>query len=99
MRAKRENTYGMPARILTNAGRVRTMQDAHDHDAACRHRGTHPHATERVGHSACRAGRSCIVDFAARAAGTAAHPRPRWPRPLAERTVRVRPQVADHAQR
>ena len=68
MRAKRETTYGVPARILANADRVRTMQDAHDHGAA-------------------------------QAAGTAAHPRPRWPRPVAERAVRMRSQGAAHAQR
>ncbi len=30
MRTKRENTYGMPARILANADRDRIVQDAND---------------------------------------------------------------------
>jgi len=30
MRTKRENTYGMPARILANADRGRIVQDAND---------------------------------------------------------------------
>ena len=117
MRAKRETTYGMPARILANANHGRITQATHDHDAAhhepCRHakllRHTHwaagrhcemhPHGAGRVGHPACRAGRPCATDPGARAAGVAPHPRPRWPRPLAEHAVRVRPQVADHAER
>ncbi len=68
MRTKRENTYGMPARILANADRGRIVQDAND----------------------CNGSQTAAV---------AADPRPRWPRPLAERAVRVRSQVAVHAQR
>lgn len=41
MRAKRETTYGMPARIPANADRVCTRQDAHDHDAAHHTTGQH----------------------------------------------------------
>ncbi len=68
MRTKRENTYGMPARILANANRGRIVQDANDCNGF-------------------------------QTAAMAADPRPRWPRPLVERDVRVRSQVAAHAQR
>ena len=71
----------------------------HAHWAVCRCCETHPEVMERIGHTACRAGDACVVDRDAQAAGVAPHPCPRWPRPLAERAVRVRPQVADHAQR
>lgn len=41
MRIKREKTYGMPARTLTNADRARLMQEAHDYSAANRRPGQH----------------------------------------------------------
>ena len=98
MRAKRETTYGVPTRILTNANRGRVTQAAHDHDAAHRKPRRH-NVAERIEYTACRAGRSCVIDPGAQAAGVAPHLRARWPRPPAERAVRMRPQVADHAER
>ena len=41
MRTKREKTYGMPVRTLTNADRGRIMQDAHDYNALNRKPGQH----------------------------------------------------------
>ena len=35
MRAMRENTYGMPARILANADHNFSLQNAHDHNTTC----------------------------------------------------------------
>lgn len=98
MRPKRETTYGMPTRILTNANRGRITQAAHDHDAAHRKPRRH-NVAERIEYTACRAGRSCATDLGAQAAEVAPHPRPQWPRLPAERAVRVHPQVADHAER
>ena len=98
MRAKRETTYGMPMRILTNANRGRITLAAHDHDAAY-HEPRRHNITERIEYTACRAGRSCVVALGAQAAGVAPHPRPRWPQPPAKRAVRVHPQVVDHAER
>lgn len=107
MRAMRENTYGVPTRILTNANCGLIIQAAYDHDAAhheplrhahwatCRYCETHLHSSRR----ACRAGWPCAADLGVQVAGVAPHPCPRWPRPPAEHAVRVRPQVADHAQR
>ena len=113
MRAKRETTYGMPTRILTNANCGHIIQAAYDHDAAHheprRHNKPLRHAHWAAGRycetypqsspGACRAGQPCTADLGVQVAGVAPHPCPRWPRPLAERAVRVRPQVADHAQR
>ena len=98
MRATRETTYGMPTRILTNANRGRITHAAHDHDAAHREPRRH-NVAEGIEYTACRAGRPCTTDPGAQAAGVAPHPRPRWPRPPAERAKRVHPQVADHAER
>ena len=90
MRAKRETTYGMPTRILANADRVRTMQNAHDHDAAHRKPGQHHRLLTQAHPTACRRRETMA---------TAVHPRPRWPRPLAERAAHVRSQGVAHAQR
>ena len=98
MRPKRETTYGMPTRILTNASRGRITQAAHDHDATHREPRWH-NVAERIEYTACRAGRPRATDPGAQAAGVAPHPRPRWPRPPAECAKRVHPQVADHAER
>lgn len=55
MRAKREKTFGLPARTLTAAERGRIWQHAHDHNAAHRqprqHNGPLTHATLLVLHA------------------------------------------------
>lgn len=54
MRFKRENTYGMPARILTNADYGRLMQEAHDYSAANRQPGQHDRPLEHTHWAVCR---------------------------------------------
>jgi len=94
MRTKRENTCGMPARILANADRGRIVPDAND---------CNDFQTAAVAADPPPDGPNCLQDAndcnGFQTAAVAADPRPRWPRPLAERAGRSRPQVAVHAQR